>query len=119
MRILHSLPSDRLRRIFGASLQVLVQLSSRSQVMPVPELTFLEFFAGAGMARIGLGSRWRCLLANDIDKSKAASYRANFRPASELLVADVASIPIEAIPTRADMAWASFPCQDLSLAGNG
>jgi DNA (cytosine-5)-methyltransferase 1 len=87
--------------------------------MPVPNLTFLEFFAGAGMARIGLGSRWRCLLANDIDRSKAAAYRANFKPATELLVADVGSISTDVIPGHADMAWASFPCQDLSLAGNG
>src|ERR1051325_2625624 len=105
--------------IYSGLLVGLVQPSSPFQVMPVPNLTFLEFFAGAGMARIGLGSRWRCLLANDIDRSKAAAYRANFKPATELLVADVGSISTDVIPGHADMAWASFPCQDLSLAGNG
>ena len=41
-------------------------------------LTFYEFFAGGGMARLGLGDDWECLLANDFDPAKAAAYRANF-----------------------------------------
>ncbi len=97
----------------------LVRTPDRAQVMKAPQFTFLEFFSGAGMARAGLGSRWRCLLANDIDPAKAAAYRANFKPASELLVGDVASLSTSTIPAAADLAWASFPCQDLSLAGNG
>ena len=40
--------------------------------------TFYEFFAGAGMARAGLGDRWRCLFANDFDHKKAATYRRNW-----------------------------------------
>ena len=32
--------------------------------------TFYEFFSGAGMVRAGLGDRWRCLFANDIDPKK-------------------------------------------------
>ena len=35
--------------------------------------TFYEFFAGAGMARAGLGPGWRCLFANDIDPNKTAA----------------------------------------------
>ncbi|HET7023592.1 MAG TPA: DNA cytosine methyltransferase [Gemmatimonadales bacterium] len=85
----------------------------------MPQFTFLEFFSGAGMARIGLGSKWRCCLANDIDQSKASAYRANFNNASELVVADVASLSPSIVATQADLAWASFPCQDLSVAGNG
>ena len=34
--------------------------------------TFYEFFAGAGMARAGLGDQWQCLFANDFDRKKAA-----------------------------------------------
>lgn len=83
------------------------------------DFTFLEFFAGAGMARLGLGSRWRCLLANDFDAEKAAAYRMNFRPATELVVADVATLSTADIRGTPHLAWASFPCQDLSLAGNG
>ena len=40
--------------------------------------TFYEFFAGGGMARLGLGEHWRCLFANDFDPIKASTYRANF-----------------------------------------
>ena len=40
--------------------------------------TFYEFFSGGGMARIGLGSDWRCLFSNDICPKKAAAYRAYF-----------------------------------------
>ena len=87
--------------------------------MAEPSFNFLEFFAGAGMARLGLGSEWKCLLANDIDPIKAASYRANFAPAHELTLRDVGTVSADDISERADLAWASFPCQDLSLAGNG
>jgi len=81
-------------------------------------LEFYEFFAGGGMARIGLGQGWRCLFANDIDEKKAAAYKANFDGAPELKVCDVAAVSSGDLPGAADLAWASFPCQDLSLAGN-
>jgi len=80
--------------------------------------TFYEFFSGGGLARYGLGPQWRCLFANDIDEKKAACYRANFG-SEELIVADVASLETSHLAGTADLAWASFPCQDLSLAGNG
>lgn len=79
---------------------------------------FYEFFAGGGMARAGLGPGWRCAFANDFDPRKAESYRANW-PAEMLLVGDIANVHAgQHLPTQADMAWASFPCQDLSLAGD-
>ena len=81
--------------------------------------TFYEFFAGGGMARLGLGNRWKCLFANDLDAKKASVYRANFSGAPELKVGDVASLTARDLPGRADLVWASFPCQDLSLAGLG
>ncbi len=79
---------------------------------------FYEFFAGGGMVRCGFGNGWQCLLANDIDAAKAAAYRDNWGD-RELLVADIAALRIEDLPGAADLAWASFPCQDLSLAGAG
>jgi DNA (cytosine-5)-methyltransferase 1 len=81
-------------------------------------LTYYEFFAGGGMARAGLGSRWTCLLANDFDPKKAASYSANWG-SDHLKVRDVALLTTDDLPGQADLAWASFPCQDLSLAGVG
>lgn len=80
--------------------------------------TFYEFFAGGGMARAGLGDGWHCLFANDFDEKKAVSYKANWG-AEHLTVKDVAKVKVNALPGQADLAWASFPCQDLSLAGDG
>jgi DNA (cytosine-5)-methyltransferase 1 len=79
---------------------------------------FYEFFCGAGMARAGLGDAWTCLLANDCDVRKAHSYTAHWGAAG-LRIADVAALTTAEAPGRADLAWASFPCQDLSLAGAG
>lgn len=80
--------------------------------------TFYEFFAGGGMARAGLGPRWTCLFANDFDAKKAAAYRANW-DARALKVCDVWTLAFWELPGTADLVWASFPCQDLSLAGAG
>ncbi|MDW8213044.1 MAG: DNA cytosine methyltransferase [Roseiflexaceae bacterium] len=82
-------------------------------------LTFYEFFAGGGLARIGLGPQWTCLFANDIDEKKAETYRRNFSGAPELVVEDIHRVTTDMLPGRALLAWASFPCQDLSLAGKG
>ena len=80
--------------------------------------TFYEFFAGGGMARIGLGSEWRCTFANEWREKKARSYRAYFG-GGELKVEDVANLGVEDLPGIPSLVWASFPCQDLSLAGSG
>ena len=79
---------------------------------------FYEFFAGGGMARLGLGSEWTCLFANDVDESKCAAYARNWGDA-ELCRGDVAGLTVADLPGVADLAWASFPCQDLSQAGPG
>jgi DNA (cytosine-5)-methyltransferase 1 len=81
--------------------------------------SYYDFFAGGGMAGFGLGAQWTCLFANDIDAKKAASYRANHNGGKELLLKDVAQVGVDDIPGAADLVWASFPCQDLSLAGKG
>jgi DNA (cytosine-5)-methyltransferase 1 len=79
--------------------------------------TYYEFFAGGGMARAGLGENWSCVFANDFSEHKAKSYRANWG-GEDLVVDDINNVTAEILPGNADMAWASFPCQDLSLAGN-
>ena len=70
------------------------------------------------MARAGFGPDWRCLFANDIDARKGASYVANWG-ADDFRLGDIHRLRADDIPGHADLAWASFPCQDLSLAGNG
>lgn len=80
--------------------------------------TYYEFFAGGGMARAGLGSEWQCLLANDISEKKAAAYTKNWG-GDDLIVRDIYNINLTDVKGQADLAWGSFPCQDLSLAGAG
>lgn len=70
------------------------------------------------MARAGLGAAWECSFANDISAKKAASYAANWG-ADHLMVEDVYQLTSKQLPGQADLAWGSFPCQDLSLAGAG
>src|SRR5688572_14141636 len=78
--------------------------------------TFYEFFAGGGMARAGLGNAWECLFANDFDDMKASVYLDNWK--HEVACVDIAKLSACDLPGTADLAWASFPCQDLSLAGD-
>ena len=84
-----------------------------------PPLSFYEFFAGAGMARAGLGAKWRCAFANEFDVKKGTIYRKNWKAPDMLHLADVCTLSTKDLPGEADLAWASFPCQDLSLAGAG
>jgi DNA (cytosine-5)-methyltransferase 1 len=60
------------------------------------------------------GPRW---LGSCVDPGKAAAYAANWG-ADRLIVGDVAKLTTADLPGVADLAWASFPCQDLSLAGD-
>ena len=81
-------------------------------------LEFYEFFAGAGMARAGLGNGWRCLFANDFDHKKAGIYK-QYWGEDELKCVDVGSLRVSDLPGNPGLVWGSFPCQDLSLAGAG
>ncbi|MBL8544707.1 MAG: DNA cytosine methyltransferase [Hyphomonadaceae bacterium] len=75
-----------------------------------------EFFAGGGLARLGLQPDFNCVFANDIDVAKASAYRAAFG-AQEMRIGDIWALNPCDLPGQAALAWASFPCQDLSLAG--
>jgi len=88
----------------------------RDRPTPATVPGFYEFFAGGGMVRAGLGPSWSCLFANDVDPAKAATYHDNWG-SDALRVEDVGALSSSDLPGRADLAWASFPCQDLSLAG--
>ena len=79
-------------------------------------LSFLEFFAGAGLVRLALAPTWYARWANDIDPRKAEIYLHNF-PNEGFVLGDVADVAAKDLPVPVQMAWASFPCQDLSLAG--
>jgi DNA (cytosine-5)-methyltransferase 1 len=70
------------------------------------------------MARAGLGASWRCLIANDFDAKKVSTYKANWGE-NNIQPGNVADLTLGDLPVEtADLSWASFPCQDLSLAGS-
>ena len=79
---------------------------------------FYEFFAGGGMARMGLGPQWTCLFANDYDLKKSRVYGDHWGQ-DFIETDDVRKIKTSDLPDYADLVWGSFPCQDLSLAGGG
>ncbi len=79
---------------------------------------FYEFFAGGGMARMGLGPEWTCLFSNDFDYKKCRVYTENWE-SGVLKPGDVRTLSTRDLPDVGDLVWASFPCQDLSLAGGG
>lgn len=80
--------------------------------------SFYEFFSGGGMARLGLGDNWQCDFANDICAKKVSTYVDNFGD-EEVVQKDIYNLTVTDLPNSADLIWGSFPCQDLSLAGNG
>ncbi len=78
---------------------------------------FAEFFAGIGLMRIGLErAGWRIAFANDIDDDKWQMYRDHFGDTGEFVLGDVHHLDVDTVPDVA-LATASFPCNDLSLAG--
>jgi DNA (cytosine-5)-methyltransferase 1 len=85
----------------------------------VLEKNFAEFFAGIGLMRIGLErAGWQIKFANDIDEDKWSMYRDHFGDTGEFVLGDVHQLDVDSIPNVA-LATASFPCNDLSLAGAG
>jgi DNA (cytosine-5)-methyltransferase 1 len=82
-------------------------------------LTCSEYFAGIGLVRLGLEQAgWNVIFANDWAAEKQAMYAAHFtdRSAHYQLENIFDLNPVKIPPTL--LATASFPCIDLSLAGN-
>ncbi len=80
--------------------------------------TAAEFFAGIGLMRAGLEQvGWKVVFANDIDIHKQNMYIDQFSDDNNLFVLDdIYHLRSEQIPNTL-LATASFPCNDLSLAG--
>jgi len=76
-----------------------------------------EFFAGIGLVGRALELEGcDVVFANDIDPVKHRLFAANF-DASRFILGDIRDIHGHQLPDI-DIATASFPCTDLSLAGN-
>ncbi|WP_223884112.1 DNA cytosine methyltransferase [Micromonospora craniellae] len=85
---------------------------------PQPTIRAAEFFAGIGLVRealepLGVEVVW----ANDIERAKRDAYAANHE-ATHFQLADVRKVAATDLPPNIDLATSSFPCVDLSLAGN-
>ncbi len=70
------------------------------------------------MVHAALGETWNCALANDIDPMKCAVYRENWG-SDHLVEGDIATLDHNRLHQPLDLVWASSPCQDFSLAGQG
>lgn len=85
---------------------------------PLHPPTFAEFFAGIGLMRMGLEKRgWQIAFANDIAEDKYEMYADHFADAAtHFCLGDIHKLEPEDVPA-VTLATASFPCNDLSLAG--
>lgn len=89
----------------------------RCKIIPLPsKKTAIEFFSGIGLARAGMNKAGvETIWANDNDTMKCTLYETQWGN-TDLVCKDVFDIDPDTVPT-ADIAWASSPCTDLSLAG--
>ena len=79
------------------------------------ELTFVDLFAGVGMARMGMEQAgFKCVYTCEFDKHKRKEYEIihGNKPES----CDIRDVRATDIP-RADVWFFGAPCQDFSLAG--
>ncbi len=86
---------------------------------PFSPLTIAEYFAGIGLVRMGLQPfGWQVVFANDISEKKYEMYKTFFPDAeAHYMIKDIFDIEPANVPP-ATLATCSFPCIDLSLAGN-
>lgn len=95
-----------------------------NQVHSLPSLSraplrAAEFFAGIGLVRAGLEpAGFEIVWANDYEPAKKEMYEGNFGSEHDFALGDVAEVESSHLPEDLDFAWASFPCTDLSLAGD-
>lgn len=84
----------------------------------IRERNVAEFFAGIGLMRMGLEQAgWSVAWANDIDESKMKMYQGHFGAnGTHFHLGDVHALKDGDLPS-VSLATASFPCNDLSLAG--
>lgn len=92
-----------------------IEALKKQNITPAP-WKMHEFFAGSGLVSYGLEKMFDSVWANDISEQKAAVYEANFG-LEHFVLGDIKDIHGSDLPF-AHLSWASFPCQDLSLAGS-
>jgi len=79
-------------------------------------MSFAEMFSGIGGFRFGLEKTgWKCVWANDNDKTACQIYRKHFGD-GELIEGDIREVDTKTIPDH-NLLVAGFPCQSFSIAG--
>ncbi|MCI0640793.1 MAG: DNA cytosine methyltransferase [Gemmataceae bacterium] len=95
----------------------LERLAERKYRLRLPRPRAAEFFAGIGLVRLALEAQgWDVVFANDIDADKAAMYGHNWPNDDHFVPGDIHDLKVRNIPD-CDLFTASFPCNDLSIAG--
>lgn len=80
---------------------------------------FYELFAGIGLVREAIEPLgWECVYANDFDPKKRAIYSARYPGCEHLDGRDLWDVDPADLPRPVDLIASSFPCIDLSLAGD-
>lgn len=75
-----------------------------------------EFFAGIGLVRLAIEEAgFEVVFANDIDPSKRKMYADNFA-VGDFVLGDIHTLAANSLPA-CELFTASFPCNDLSVAG--
>ena len=75
-----------------------------------------EFFAGIGLLREGLEAEgFKVVFANDVDETKRRVYEAN-SDSVQFVLSDIKTLSGSDVPD-VELAVASFPCTDVSVAG--
>lgn len=120
-RILRFWESDvvtSLDQCIQTTLEAIQYKGKTTSASRLAEHTVAEFFAGIGLVRRAFEKKgWRVVFANDIDQEKFRMYEANFPAAGvHFLLGDIHKLPATVVPD-VSIATASFPCNDLSLAG--
>lgn len=109
---------DDLEKCVETTLRVIERGVKPTALSLLPRKTFAEFFAGVGLMRMGLEEQgWSAEFANDIDAQKHEMYCGQFpEDWVPFEVEDIHKLVPSQVPS-VTLATASFPCNDLSLAG--
>lgn len=119
LRFWESQVRKNLHACIGMTIDAIHGRSSPSPMSLAPQKTFYEFFAGIGLMRMALERQgWTASGANDNDPKKFRMYTAQFEGTEQMFnLMDIHNLRAKNIPSCA-LATASFPCNDLSLAGS-
>lgn len=111
-------PRARRRRLEPGTVGLSEAVQVAGAVRAAGTVRVAEFFAGIGLVRSALEPLGGAVVwANDIEQAKQRTYAAN-HDATHFHVKDVRQVSGRDLPANLDLATSSFPCVDLSLAGN-